>query len=185
MKKLIVFFVALFLCIGLSSCQKQQSSSGVSDSFLEGIEQGREDFFMDLWNASYKRNALNRNTLNCGELWSTDDFSLLITAKRGISPLLENSEAVPYLEVDFTLNYPSIEECWKEGNLIFSIYSASDEGTSRVWDSDYYFDYFYLIGNLNDNEGYTEVKINEGTQILRVVIVIDGRIYTARYYVDV
>lgn len=180
MKRLCSVILCLCLCACLSSCQKQQSSSGVSDSFLEGIEQGREDFFMDLWDASY-----NRNTLKCGDLWRTVDFSLLITAKRGISPLLENSEVAPYLEVDFTLNYPSIEECWKDGNLIFSIYSASDEGISRVWDSDYYFDYFYLIGNLNDNEGYTEVRINEGTQILRVIIVIDGCLYTARYYVDV
>ena len=186
MKKLFLVVLCFCLCISLPACKAQKNRLGAyDDAFQEGVAYAREDFFMDLWNASYNRSPANRNTLNCGELWKTDDFSLLITAKRGLSPLLENSEAFPYLEVKLKLNHPSIEECWENGNLIFDIYSASEEGTSTVWVSDYYFDYFSLVGELNDNKGYTEVEIDEGTQILRVLIVTDGCIYTARYFVDI
>ena len=178
MKRLIAVFICLCLCVSLSSCQRKTSGSSVDDSYLEGIEQGREDFFLELWQASY-----NPNTKKCGERWETDDFSLLITTKRKTEVAYD--ENAPYIEVDFALDRGTIENYYEGNEILFCIYSYGKDGWSRIWDSYLYYDYFLIMDGLDGNKGNADVRIYEGTKRLAVLIVINGTIYAASYSVEI
>ena len=175
MKRLFAVFLCLSLCACLSSCQRETSSSSVNESYLEGIDQGREDFFFDLWQASYSVNAKK-----CGDLWETDDFSLMITTKRKTE--VSYAENAPYIEVDFTLNGGTIQSYYDGNEILFCVYSDGKDGWSRIWDSYYYYDYFLMSDGLNGNRGNADVRIYEGTKRLAVLIVINGSVYTASYH---
>ena len=180
MKKLLCLMLCLCLCTSLSACQRRQSGSSVDDSYLEGIDQGREDFFLDLWKSAY-----NLNTKDSGDLWETDDFSLRITAKKGqwYGAGRDADENTPYLEVDFTLTGGgTIESYYENDEILFCIYSYGDNGWSRVWDSYFFYDYFAIQDGLDGNKGCAEVGIYDGAVRLAVVIVINDRLYAAAYF---
>ena len=180
MKKLFSVVLCLCICICLSACQREPSSSSVNDSYIEGVDQGKEDFFLDLWQASY-----NLNTKKCGDLWETDDFSLMITTKRKTEVYYD--ENAPYIELDFTLNEGTIENYYEGNEILFCIYSQGKDGWSRIWDSNIYYDYFLMQGDdgIIGRSGNADVRIYEGTNRLAVLIVINGSVYAASYSVDI
>lgn len=178
MRKLLSVVLCLCLCVCLSACQSRQSGSNVDDSFLEGLDQGKEDFFLDLWKAAY-----NPNTKKCGEQWKTDDFSLMISTKRKTEA--NSNENAPYIEVVFSLNGGTIERYHEGNEILFCIYSYGKDGWTRVWDSDNYYDYFFLMDGLHGNNGEADVRIQEGTTRLAVLIVINGCVYAASYGMDI
>ena len=177
MKRLFLVVLCLCLCVALSSCKRPQSESSVDDSYLEGIDQGREDFFLEIWKSYVP------DFEESGDLWETDDFSLRITANRG--QWYGSDENESYLEVDFTIHGErTIEEYCKYNDIVFCIYSYGDYGWARVWDSYFYYDYFALQDGLDGNKGSAEVGIKEGTSSVAVLIVINGNLYTALIDVD-
>lgn len=178
--KVIAIMICVCLCLGLSSCQRETSSSMVNDSYLEGIDKGKDDFFFDLWNASYHRTAKQS-----GDMWETDDFSLMIKTKRKTEVIYE--ENAPYIEVYFTLKSGTIDSCYEENEMIFCIYSESEDGWTSIWDSDIYYDYFLMQGDdgIIGRSGNTDVRIYEGTNRLAVLIVINGTVYAVSYRVDI
>ena len=177
--KAIAIVLCLCLCTSLSACRSETSGSSVDDSYLEGMEQAKEDFFLALWKAAYDLKAFD-----CGELWETDDFSLRITTLRKTE--VSYDENAPYIEIDFTINESTIERQWKSGNLRFYIYSVSNNGMDEVGNANYWFDYFDLGGSLQGNSGKTDVmRIYEETEFLRVLIVINDRIYATSYSVQI
>ena len=178
----ITIVLCLCLCISLSACRSKTNSSGADDSYLEGFAQGKEDFFMTLWKSAY-----NLNSKDSGELWETDDFSIVITTMRKTE--IQSEPNAPYVAIDFTLNKGTIERYWKSGDLRFYIYSVCsicDNGMTEVGASDWFIDYFELGGFIDSNKAYTDIlSIHEDTEFLRVVIVVDDCIYAASYSVDI
>lgn len=175
--------LCLIVCVSLSACQTRKSGSMVNDSYHEGIDQGELNSFLALWDSSY-----NGNVRSCGNYWNTDDFSLVITTKRGskVDANIVGSESDPYIEVDLSLHEGTIEQYWKNNKMLFYIYSFGNEGWSKVWGSDDYYWYFYVQGDdIVGNKEYAETRIYEGTDLLAVIIVIDGCTYTASYSVNI
>lgn len=178
--KAIAIMLCLCLCTSLSACRSETSSSSVDDSYLEGMEQAKEDFFLTIWKSAYdlKGKAV-------GELWDTDDFSMMITTKRKTETQLEPN--APYIEIDFTIKEGTIERQWKSGNLHLYIYEV-DENSKRteVGNSDWFFDYFDLEGTIDGNKCNTDIlRIYEDTNVLLVVVVVDDHIYATSYDVDI
>ena len=181
--KAFTMILCICLCVSLSSCNKKQNVSSVDDSYLDGLYQGREDFFLDLLKAAYNPPS----AASIGELWETDDFSLKITAKRGLywGGGIDNNEDSPYIEIDFDLNGGTLEGYYELGEILFSIYSYGRYGWTCIWDSDYYYDYFLLNDSLDVDRGKADVGIYEGTVLIAVLIVVNDNIYTACYDVDI
>lgn len=182
MKKFISVVLCLFFCVCLVSCDSKKNYAATNESYDKGLAQGKEDFFMTIWNAAY-----DLNSKDCGELWETDDFSIKVTTIRKTE--IQSEPNARYLEIDFTLNEGTIERYWKSGNLRFYIYSVCsvcDNGMTEVGTSDWFIDYFDLGGSLNGNKGYTDIiGIHEDTESLKIVIVVDDRIYATSYDVDI
>lgn len=181
-KTAFAFVLCACLCLCLSSCQNKRSSSR-SDDYLAGVDQGEIDSFIDLWDSNY-----NGNVRTCGNIWETDSFSLVITAKRGsmVDSNVVGNEKEPYIEIDFSLHEGTIEEHWKDNNILFYIYSYDKEGYTKIWSSDDYYWYFYLQGDdVVGSKESAETKIYEGTERLDVLIVINGSVYAASYSVDI
>lgn len=181
--KAFAFILCACLCMGLSSCQKQQSSSKGNESYLEGIDQGKLDSFIDLWDSHY-----NGNVRSCGSVWETDYFSLVVNTKRGsrVDANVSGIEKEPYIEVDFSLLEGTIESHWKNNNMLFYIYSYGNGEWAKIWGSDDYYWYFYLQGDdIVGSKENAETRIFEETEQLAVLIVINGSVYTASYSVDI
>lgn len=177
--RILSIVLCLCLCVSMASCKGESSSSSADDSYLEGLAKGKEDLFMRLWNSAYDLNAMD-----CGEMWKTDDFSLILTPIRKTEVSYE--ENAPYIEIDFILNESTIERQWKSGNLQFYIYSVSDDGMTEVGNSEYFYDYFEMGGTLDGNKGHLDVlRIYEETDFLRVVIVMGSHVYAASFSVDI
>lgn len=183
MRKLFSVFLCLCILVSLSACQQQQSGSMGDYSYLEGIDQGELNSFIALWDSHY-----NGNVRSCGKPWQTDDFSLVITTKRGsrVDANIVGSESDPYIEVNFSLHEGTIEKYWKNNKMLFYIYSFSKDGWSKVWGSDDYYWYFYVQGDdIVGSKENAETRIYKGTNKLAVIIVIDGCTYTALYSVNI
>ena len=103
MKRCISAIVAIVLCVALSSCSSNQGTSS-DDSYLEGIDRGKKDMFIDLWTASS-----NVSVLHFGDTWDTEHFTLEINGKRKTD--VSYYENAPYIEFDLTLKEMTIEEC--------------------------------------------------------------------------
>lgn len=176
MKSFISVIIAIVLCVSMSSCSSNQVVSS-DDSYLEGIEQGKQDIFIDLWMASS-----NVSILSFGDIWETDHFSLEIQGKRKTEVAYEQN--APYIEFNLTLNGITIEECAKRDKMLFNIYSITDGKWNMVLGYDDYYAYTALQ-HLDGNNGIGDVGIYENTEFLVVIIVIDSCIYTARYYVEI
>ena len=176
----VIFCLSLYLCVSISSCQRETSSSSVDDSYLEGLAQGKEDFFLTLW-----KSATDLKGRKFGELWKTDDFSIMIAAKRKTE--VQSNPNAPYLEIDFTLKRGDLELRWKTGSLRFYMYSVTENAKRReVVNSDWFYDYFDIGGTVDGNKAYTDIiPIDEDANVLLVVIVVDDRIYATSYDVDI
>ena len=164
LKNVFVFALCILL---LASCANVEDE--VSETWLEGIEQGRQDMFLELWQA-----ADLLNILNCNEAWETDYFSLIFSHN--------TTEEGVFLTFDLTLNNLSIQKCFEEKKMFFNIYSNSI--SNRNWDMvlgyDYYFDYA-LLGHLDGHNGKGTIGLCDTPDSLAIIIVIDGCLFTATY----
>lgn len=180
MKKLFSVILCLSICVCLSSCATRGNYTGTNQSYDEGLAQGKEDFFMTIWKSAYDSNGRE-----FGELWETDDFSIMIETKRKTE--IQSNPNAPYLEIDFTLKQGDLELRWKTGSLRFYIYSVTENAKRKeVGNSDCFYDYFDLGGTVNGNKASTDIlPIDEDANVLLVVIVVDDRIYATSYDVDI
>lgn len=178
MKKLLSFIliITMFICVALSSCASNQGNTGY-DSYLEGIERGKQDMFIDLWMASS-----DVAILHFGDTWETEHFTLEIKGKRKTEVQYDTN--APYIEFNLTLHGITIEECAMRDKMFFNIYSVTDGNWNMVLGYDDYYTYTALQ-HLDGNNGNGDVRIYEDADFLVVIIVIDSSIYTARYYVEI
>ena len=176
MKKGILLILFVAVCLVLTSCVQSQGASVSDDAYLEGIEQGKEEMFIDLWMASS-----DIAILNFGDTWETDHFTLEIKSKRKTE--VSYRENAPYIEFDLTLNGITIEECASRDIMLFNIYSITEGNWDMVLGYDDYYSYTALQ-HIDGNNGRADVGISEDAEFLVVIIVIDSHIYTARYYVE-
>ena len=176
MKRCISTIVAIVLCVALSSCSSNQGISS-DDSYLEGIERGKKDMFIDLWMASS-----DVAILYFGDTWETEHFTLEINGKRKTE--VSYNQNAPYIEFDLTLNGITIEECAGRDKMLFNIYSISDGDWNMVLGYDDYYTYTALQ-HLDGNNGVADIRISEDAEFLVAIIVIDSCIYTARFYVEI
>lgn len=172
--RIISITICLCLCVSLSACKEQKKDSGVSDSYLEGVDSGRLKYFLDLWDASgYAASK------SIGESWDTKDFSL------SINTTPESTEDNPCIRIDLALKNGTIDDYYKSEKILFSIYAYGQDGWKLVWDSDDYYMFFTLQTEdaVVGNKGYTEKSIPKGTDQLAVLLVIDGCLHNALYNV--
>lgn len=180
MRKLFSAVLCLCLCVCLVSCATTENYTGASDDYDEGLAQGKEDFFLTLWKSAYDMNGRK-----FGELWETDDFSIMIAAKRKTE--VQSDLNAPYIEIDFTLKRGELELQWKTGSLRFYMYSVTESAKRReVGNSDWFYDYFDIGGTIDGNKAYTDIlPIDEDANVLLVVIVVDDHIYSTSYDVNI
>lgn len=176
MRKGIVILIVI-VCLFFSSCNRSLNASVADDSYLYGIEQGKQDMFIDLWMAS-----TDISVLHFGDKWETEHFTIEINGKRKTE--VSYYENAPYIELDLTLNDITIEECARRDEMLFNIYSIADGDWNMILGYDDYYTYTALQ-HLEGNNGVADVKINEEAEFLVAIIVIDSCIYTARYYVEI
>ena len=179
MKKLIALILCFCLCISLSACQ-EEADSAIDDAYLEGVEQGEVNSFIALWNTHYTGNI---QTL--GQTWQTNKFTLDIFTKTGsrIDAGVYGSEDDTYLDITFTVSDNTIDEYWKSEKLIFYIYTYRNNGWHKNWGADDYYTYFLLQQDEDTvgSKGIAETTIYDGTEQIAVLLIVDGKTYTALY----
>lgn len=169
MKKGIVIILLTAMCVTLSSCVQSQGASVSDDAYIEGIEQGYEDVFTNLWYAS-----TGVIILEPGELWETDHFSVLITS--GQDKCGENIH-IELATLDLT-----ITECFDEQQMLFNVFSYDGSQFDGLLTGDL----FYMNALLEDVGKYTAeatVGFYDTTECIAILVVVDGCIYKAIYYV--
>jgi hypothetical protein len=67
--------------------------------------------------------------------------------------------------------------------ILFYIYTYRNNGWYKNWGSDDYYTYFLLQQDEDTvgDKGVAETKIYDGTNQIAILIVVDGRTYTALY----
>lgn len=174
MKKIFIKICTLILCISLifsfASCTQSNNDDDNMDAYLEGVTQGREDLFLSLFNAS----GIDFESLFEGDVWDTNHFSLTFTD--------ENNNSGTYLKYNMTLKNTTMEECFEREEMFFYIFDMADENFVLEYD-DYYI--FAIVENdypLGYNAKGTVPISNEEAVSLIMIIVIDGHLYSAAYY---
>ena len=169
MKRYTVVLALLALCICLSSCSKSQDIALVDDSFLDGLEQGYEDVFLNLWSATSGITVIEQ-----GKEWETDHFSLLITSGTDGDRGSIHFELTTY---DLTT-----AECFDDQRMLINVFSY-DEGEFEGILTDDLFYMYASLEELGEHTAHATVGIYDTTERIAVLIAVDGRIYKAAYYV--
>lgn len=167
MKRCISAIVAIVLCIVLSSCSSSQGSSS-DNSYLEGLDQGYEDVFLNLWYAA----APGVNILASGESWKTEHFTLSITSGE--------DEWGSNIHIEMETHDLTMSECFDAQKMLFNVFSYDD----GQWDGLLTDDLFYMYATLEEvteNTAKATVEIYDTTKQIAILVAIDGCIYKASF----
>jgi hypothetical protein len=181
MKKFILNTCVIILCVFfISSCTEQGDDYYDDERFYEGVECGMEDMFLRIHNAV---GFYNEEILWSGDIWNTDCFSLVLYDQR-----IDNE---PYVGYKLTLKNTSVGHCAEFGDLFFNAYAIGDtDGMVLSYDD---FITYGALGSddpidkyLNGNtiEGHFKLIDDSDLQTLIVIIVTEGRLFTATYDYD-
>jgi hypothetical protein len=165
MKKFISALVAIALCVILLSCSSSQGTS-IDDSYQEGLDQGYEDVFLNLWYAS----APGVNILVSGESWKTEHFTLSITSGE--------DEWGSNIHIEMETHGLTMSECFDEQKMLFNVFSYTD----GQWDGLLTDDLFYMYATLEEvteNTAKATVGIYDTTEQIAILVAVDGCIYKA------
>lgn len=169
MKRFILILSLLALCIGLAACSKSQTTPEIDDSFIDGIEQGHEDVFLNLWSATSGITVIEQD-----KVWETDHFSMLITSGADGDRKSIHIELTSY---DLTM-----EECFDDQQMLINVFSY-DEGDFEGILTDDLFYMYASLEELGDHTAHATVGIYDTTERVAVLIAVDGHIYKAVYYI--
>ena len=171
MKRIVCVALCVIFIFCLSSCMKKYDIDSYGNQYNEGIEQGREDMFIALYNASsYKK------ILYSGDVWETQHFSLILSTQKS------NDET--HLKYNITLKDIKIDQCYEEDKMVFNIYSWNSGSYDVVLGYDNYYDFAILEHDypLGGNTASGRTSLYDNTKKLIAIIVIDDCVYTAIYY---
>lgn len=181
MRKILIITMCVLLLLGLCSCQKNEDRKA-EDAYLEGVDQGEENIFSSLVNASNFDAILNYN-----ELWETEDFSISFTDLQ-----VEANYTAAYDEYDhmlrcrLSLNDCSLDEAYEEKNLYIGLYSRTADGKWSELASDYesYYTSAILDDNYTwgDNSAEAEFQLYDSPKYVVAIVVIDGELYKISYH---
>lgn len=185
MKRIFCLLLCLALVFGFSSCEKTYNESDVDDSYLEGLERGEKNMFLNLWKASsYPK------MLTYGETWETEDFSLSFTDSK-----VEATHSYDYdgyehlLKCKLTLKNFTIDEGVENKHIYLGMYSYSTPGKWEMIVADY--DYYHLSAIIEDDYtfgSYTSspsFELYDNPEYIATIIVIDGNLYKIGYKLNV
>ncbi len=172
MKKFTKIACIVALCIALPSCVLSTDESRAFDDETQyevGVMDGKADMFERLYNAAYGKNSV---ALSSGDVWETSKFTLKLSDTR--------ADGEKKLSFDLTLSDRTIEECYNYNLLFFNIYTLGNPQSEEVLYDDIYALYADCI---DGNNIHGTVSFSEDF-VLYVIIVYDGVIYTADYFVS-
>lgn len=167
MKKPIIFSIVLCLCFSLSACSNQQAGTKVDDSYLEGVDNGHYEVFEDLWSTSS-----STKYLSWGETWETSHFAL--TVKNVVY------EGNPSVKFTLQSNGLSMEQCFEDSRMTFYAFAESDEYRKLFVGDDFY--WYAVIQGLSEYSGQAITQIYDDEEAVLIVIVVEGKVYKAKYY---
>ena len=181
MSKFVRIVCIIFICLlCLSSCTQQKDNYYDDEQFQKGIEYGMETMFSMIYNAI---GFCNEEILFSGDVWDTDCFSLTLYDKR------INDKA--YVEYKLILKNTSVSHCAEYGDVFFNAYAIGDiEGMVLSYDDFIYYGVTnndisvdeYLDGNTI--EGQFQLIDNSEFQSLMIIIVTEGKLFSATYDYD-
>ena len=171
MKKFIIILSVLIIVFcSLTSCSSSQNIPSADDSYAEGLEQGYEDVFLNLWWAS----APGANILEPGELWETDHFSLRISS--------DKNEQGMNIHIELTTHNISISECFDDQKMLFNVFSYDGNQFDGLLTDDLFYMYA-LLEEVTDNTAHATVGVYDTTDRIAILLAIGGSIYKATYYI--
>ena len=181
MKKIFIVAFCVVLMLNLFSCQKNDDSES-NDTFLKGVEQGEENIFLSLVNASTFDVILSYN-----EVWETEDFSICLADLQ-----VETTHVAAYDDYDhifkcrLMLNDCTLDEAYEEKSIYVGIYSRTANGKWRALASDYesYYMSAVLDDNytLGDNAAEAKFKLYDNPKYIVIIIVIGGALHKISYH---
>lgn len=169
---IVALFVILIFC--LSSCDNKNENT-IDDSYLDGLEDGKKNIFVDLFKTSSYKEYLTYD-----EAWETDYFTLSFTD-------FEASDNL-FLNCKLTLKEFSIDEGAENERIYLGIYSYANSGDWRKIVSD--FDEYYMSAVLEDDYTFgtytsrASFELYDGKAYVVTIIAIHGELYTAIYMLD-
>lgn len=166
MKRIIVFLSAIVLsfCV-LSSCSANQKDSLDSDAYLDGLEQGYKDVFLNLWWAAGPINIVKTDVS-----WETEHFSLYVSTD-------ETAEGKS-VHFELTTHSHTISECFDEQEMLFNVFSYSNGQYDALLTGDLFYMYAQLE-YVSENTAHATVRLNDSTDQVALLIAVDGLIYKA------
>lgn len=180
MRKILIIAMCTLLLFSLCSCQKNEDSKK-EDAYFEGLDQGEENIFLSLVNASNFDAILSYN-----KSWESEDFSISFTDLQ-----VEATYTAAYDEYDhilkcrLTLDNRSLDEAYEEKNIYIGLYSRTADGQWSELASDYESYYMSAILDDNytwgDNSAEAEFKLYDNPKYVVAIIVIDGNLYKVSY----
>ena len=184
MKKILSLTLCAVLIFCISSCGQTSNESDMKDAYLEGLERGERNMFLNLWQASSYTKALSY-----GDTWETEDFSLSFTDYMTPSTVSYGPSEVHTLKCKLTLTNFTIDEGLENKDIYFGMYSYSTPGKWEVIVADYEDYYMYAICEDGYNFGsYTSIasfELYDNQQQVATIIVVDGNLYKAIYSLNV
>lgn len=180
MKRILVIALCVVLIFSLSSCDKTNNESDIDDSYLEGLERGERNMFLNLWQASSYTKALSY-----GDTWETEDFSLTFTDYIASNTTKYDSSDHLFLKCALTLKNFTIDEGLENKNIYLGMYSYSSPGEWELIVADY--DHYYMYAIVEDDYNFgsytsnTSFQLYDNQQYVAAMIVVNGNIYKAVY----
>lgn len=179
-KIIVSIALSMVLIFSLSACTQQNDDCYDDEQFQKGIEYGMETMFSMIHNAI---GFCNEEILFSGDVWDTDCFSLTLYDKR-----INN---MAYVEYKLILKNTSVSNCAEYGDVFFNAYAIGDiEGMVLSYDDFIYYGVTnndisvdeYLDGNTI--EGQFRLIDNSEFQSLMIIIVTEGKLFSATYDYD-
>ena len=169
MKRFFAVIAFIFLCFCMTACSPSENSSGTDDSYLNGIEQGYKDVFLNLWQSSTLVSIIDDDTP-----WETDKFTLsLALGKDGWGRNVRF-----HLET----HTRTMEDCFKNKKMLFNVFTHNGEQFDPLLTDDLFYMYA-LVEEGAANKAKATVGIYDSVESLAILISIDNQIYTAVYYI--
>lgn len=182
MKRILCLILCIAVILCFSSCVQTGNESDIDDSYLEGLDRGRKDTFLNLFNASHCQKILRYD-----DVWETEDFTLTFADYMAPSTVSYGPSEIHTLKCELTLKDFTIDEALEEEAIYLGIYS-------RTWDGKWsevasnYDHYFMFIDNLTDSMGsHTGIAtfgLYDNPRYVVTIIVIDGILYHAIYHIN-
>lgn len=169
MKRFFAVLAFIFLCFCMTACSPSGNSLGTDDSYLNGIEQGYKDVFLNLWDSSTSVSIIDDNTP-----LETDEFTLSLS--------LDRNESGRNIHFHLETHTRTIEDCFNNKKMLFNVFTHNGEQFEPLLTDDLFYMYA-VLEEVAANKAKATVGIYDSVVSLAILISIDSQIYTAVYYI--